>query len=352
MIFNNQELKTKTDIRSLSFEEIQQFLKSINEKSFRAKQIYEWLWCKSARSFENMVNVPQKLKLVLSDNFDFRTAVIEQNLKSPDGTIKFVFKLYDNNKIEGVLIPSGKRMTACVSTQCGCPIGCSFCATGINGFTRNLSYAEIYDQVFLISESAKKEYNQKLSNIVYMGMGEPFLNYENTINSIIKFTSPNGLSMSPQRITISTAGIPEKIIKFAKDKTNVNLAVSLHSAIDFKRDLIMPLNKKYTVKDLSKSLIKYYLITKNRITIEYLLLNDFNDSINDAKELAVFCKSFPVKINLIEYNPTASSDFLKSEPDKMNEFKKYLESKNLTVNIRKSKGEKIFAACGQLSCKK
>jgi 23S rRNA (adenine2503-C2)-methyltransferase len=288
----------------------------------------------------------------LKEHFTINPVVVDQFYISKDRTIKFGFNLFDNNKVEGVLIPSAERITACVSTQVGCPLNCSFCATGKNGFIRNLTYAEIYDQVVLISEAAVREYKLKLSNIVYMGMGEPFLNYENTIESIKKITSSSGLAMSPQRITVSTAGLPDKIVKFADENINVKLAISLHSAIGYKRDILMPVNKKFTLSELSEALIYYHNKTKNRVTFEYLLLDGFNDTIDDAAELAKYCRSFPVKINLIEYNRVDDTSFSKSSAVKLEQFKNYLENKNMLVNIRKSKGEEIFAACGQLSNKK
>ena len=342
----------KKDIRTISLEEITLFFEQNNEKPFRAKQVFEWLWIKSVRSFDKMSNIPKNLLILLEEHFTINPVVVDQFYKSKDRTIKFGFNLHDGNKIEGVLIPSAERITACVSTQVGCPLNCAFCATGKNGFIRNLTYAEIYDQVVLISEAAIREYNQKLSNIVYMGMGEPFLNYENTIESIKKITSPSGLAMSPQRITFSTAGLPDKIVKFADENINVKLAISLHSAIGYKRDILMPVNKKFTLSELSEALVYYHNKTKNRVTFEYLLLYGFNDTIDDATELAKYCRSFPVKINLIEYNRIDDTSFTKSSAVKLEQFKNYLENKNMLVNIRKSKGEEIFAACGQLSNKK
>lgn len=342
----------KIDIRNISIGELTHFLEKNNERPFRAKQVYEWLWIKSARSFSKMTNIPKNIISILEDNYLINPVSIDKTYKSKDKTIKFVFSLIDGNKIEGVLIPSADRITACISTQAGCPLNCAFCATGKNGFIRNLKYAEIYDQVALISETALQQYGKKLSNIVFMGMGEPFLNYENTIESLNLLTSSSGLAMSPQRITISTAGIPDAIRKFADENNGVNLAVSLHSAIGYKRDILMPLNKKYNLRELKESLIYYHHKTKERITFEYLLLDGFNDSIDDAAELAKYCRSFPVKINIIEYNKVDDINFSKSSPAKLEQFKNYLEVRNMIVNIRKSKGEEIFAACGQLSNKK
>lgn len=342
----------KTDIRSISLNELVIFFESINEKPFRAKQVYDWLWVKSAKSFGKMTNIPKNIIAILDEKFLLQPINIDRAIKSKDKTIKFSFILHDGNLVEGVLIPSLSRATACVSTQVGCPLGCGFCATGKIGFIRNLNYSEIYDQVVLIGETANAQYGQKLSNIVYMGMGEPFLNYENTLGSIAKLVSVDGLAMSPHRITISTAGIPDKIIKFADENNGVNLAVSLHSAIGFKRDILMPINKRHDLAELKDALVYYHAKTKNRITFEYLLLGGFNDSVDDAAELAKYCRSFPVKINIIEFNNVNDSSFSKSTPVKLEQFKKYIESKNIILNVRKSKGEEIFAACGQLSNKK
>lgn len=342
----------KTDIRCLSSEEILSFFESINEKPFRAKQVSEWLWKKSVRSFAQMNNIPKKILSILEENFVIHPVEIYKTIKSSDKTTKFSFSLFDGNFVEGVLIPSGNRTTACVSTQAGCQLACSFCATGKGGFLRNLDFAEIYDQIALIEEKSIDQFGKKLTNIVYMGMGEPFLNYENTMNSIAKLVSPDNMAISPHRITISTAGIPDKIIRFADENTGVNLAVSLHSAIGFKRNILMPVNKNHDLTELKNALVYYHNKTKNRITFEYILLGGFNDSMDDAAELAKYCRSFPVKINIIEYNSFDNSSFIKSTPLKLEQFKKFLESKNIIVNIRKSKGEEIFAACGQLSNKK
>jgi 23S rRNA (adenine2503-C2)-methyltransferase len=343
---------TRPDIRSLSFPEIDTFFKENGQKSFRARQVYDWLWKKSCRSFEEMSNLSKEIRSLLEQNFTFRIIETDNTQKSSDGTIKSVFRLHDGLLIEGVLIPADGRTTACISSQAGCPLGCTFCATGHMGFKRNLDFTEIYDQVVLIREQSYRYFSRPLSNIVFMGMGEPLLNYDQVKGSLEKISDPEGMGISPQRITVSTVGIPEAIMKMAAEKFRFPLALSLHAATDEKRSRIIPVNKKYPVKDLVKVLKQYHKSTGKRITIEYILFKDFNDTLTDAADLAVFCKNFPVKINLIEYNPVANSGFMTSDPGATKAFQEFLEKKNLVVNIRKSRGKDIAAACGQLAGKK
>jgi 23S rRNA (adenine2503-C2)-methyltransferase len=251
--------------------------------------------------------------------------------------------------VEGVLIPDEGRTTACISSQAGCALACRFCATGMLGFRRNLSFTEIFDQVVLLNLQSNKYSGKNLSNIVFMGMGEPLMNYEEVLKSIEKITSEDSLGMSPQRITVSSVGIPGMIRKMGDDKVRFHFALSLHAATDAKRDQIIPVNKKYPLRELTDALKYYHAKTNKRFTIEYILFKDFNDGIEDAKELAVFCKSFPVKINLIGYNPVEGSGFLQSTAEKTRAFREFLESKNMVVNVRKSRGKGINAACGQLA---
>lgn len=342
----------KKDIRKSTIDELKSFLLDRNEKAFRAKQIYEWLWKKSARSFEEMTNLSKKLRQLLASEFTINAVRVDSQQYSSDGTIKFSFLLFDDNIIEGVLIPTQNRITACISSQVGCTLSCEFCATGKIGWKRNLGFDEIYDQVAIISKLALEKNNLPVSNIVYMGMGEPLLNYENIIKSIEKITSDKGLGMSPQRVTVSTVGIPKMIKRLGDDNVRINLALSLHAANDKKRNIIIPTNKQNPVSSLIESLKYYHDKTGKRITIEYILLRDFNDSLNDAKELALFCKNFPVKINLIEYNDVPETGFYKSSGEKTDTFFNFLKSKNIIVNVRKSMGKDIDAACGQLACKK
>lgn len=337
------------NIRHLSIEEIKKFFSEKNEKPFRATQMYEWLWKKSARSYDEMTNLPRAIRTLLSENFSFPVVTIASSQTSKDGTIKNIFKLSDGNIIEGVLIPAQGRITACVSSQVGCSLNCTFCATGRLKRIRNLTPDEIYDQVVLIQKQAEKKYGSTLTHIVYMGMGEPLLNYTNVLNSIEKITSPDGLGMSPQRITVSSAGIARMIKKLGDEKVKFNFALSLHAANDEKRNKIMPINKQNSLSSLAEALSYFYQKTKTRITYEYILFNDFNDSLADAKELETFCRIVPCKVNIIEYNPIENSRFCQTNRSQMNKFIAYLESRKVIVNVRQSRGKDIHAACGQLA---
>jgi 23S rRNA (adenine2503-C2)-methyltransferase len=335
------------DIREISAEELQEFVLQTNEKAFRAKQINEWLWKKGVGSFNEMNNIGQKLKDQLSSAFTFHRAQIELEAKSSDTTVKFGFRLHDGKMIEGVLIPAGQRVTACVSTQVGCAMHCAFCATGQMGFIRNLHYAEIFDQYMLMNSKALEYYGNPISNIVYMGMGEPLLNMSNVLKSIELLTSKEGQGLSPQRITLSTAGIIEGIRKLADLGFKPGLAVSLHSADPHKRIHLMPVTEHNPLDKLQEVLKYYHQQTGERVTFEYLLLKDINDSQRDAEILAAYCRAFPVKINLIEFNAT-DSPFQRSEPENVKRFIQFLESRNMVVNLRHSRGKDIAAACGQL----
>ncbi|HAS45412.1 MAG TPA: 23S rRNA (adenine(2503)-C(2))-methyltransferase RlmN [Microscillaceae bacterium] len=341
----------KQDIRKLSLEDITRFLESKGEKAFRAKQIYAWLWQKSAHSFEAMTNLSLSLRQMLEEHFVITALAIDQQQVSEDQTIKSTFKLFDNHVIEGVLIPAKERMTACVSSQVGCSLTCKFCATGYMPRKRNLEPGEIYDQVVAIAQQAENHYQQPLSNIVYMGMGEPLLNYNNVLKSVEYITSPQGLNMSPKRITVSTAGIAKMIKKLGDDQVKFNLALSLHAANDVKRNEIMPINENNSLDALREALKYYYQKTKNRVTYEYIVFNNFNDSLQDAEELYRFTKHLPCKVNIIEYNPIAEADFVNTKEDKLDKFAKYLENKGVIVKVRRSRGKDIDAACGQLAIK-
>lgn len=341
----------KTDVRSLTLPQLQEHMVAAGEKAFRAKQVYEWLWKKSAHSFEQMTNLSKELRVWLTERYTINNVTIATQQKSNDGTIKNAFKLYDDNIIEGVLIPTTDRMTACVSSQVGCSLTCKFCATGYMDRKRNLNADEIYDQVVLIDKQARENYEIPLSNIVYMGMGEPLLNYANVMKSIERITFPDGLGMSPQRITVSTAGVAKMIKKMADDGARFNLALSLHAANDEKRNQIMPINESNNLEVLGEALAYWYEKTGSRVTFEYIVFNHFNDEIEDARELWQFSKKLPCKINLIEYNPISNADFLNADGDKIEKFKTFLENKGLIVNIRRSRGKDIDAACGQLANK-
>jgi len=336
------------DIRELTNEEWEVFLRNGKHPRFRRKQVEQWLWEKGVSSFEEMRNVPAALIEGLQNEFVIKKTVLEDTQEAVDGTIKAVFRFHDDKIAEGVYIPSSNRVTACVSSQTGCSLNCAFCATGRLHKNRNLTAGEIYDQVYRIKKMAEEKGNG-LTNIVYMGMGEPLLNYDNVLESINRVTGKPGLEMSPSRITLSTAGIVPGIKRLADDEVRFNLAISLHSAKDKTRDTLMPINKKYNLKELSDAIKYFYKKTGERITFEYLMLNNVNDSVEEAESLADYCKAFPVKINLIEYNPVPEFDFLPSTAERLKRFETHLLNKNMIVNIRRSRGKEIAAACGQLA---
>jgi len=343
--------KAKIDIRSLSLPALQQHFTQLGEKSFRAKQVYEWLWQKSCFSFDEMSNISKELRTRLEEHFVINNVKINNSQYSADKTIKNSFILHDNHLIEGVLIPTPGRMTACVSSQVGCSLTCKFCATGYMERKRNLNPDEIYDQVVLIAKQAMENYNQPLTNIVYMGMGEPLLNYKNMMDSVEKITSEDGLNMAAKRITVSTAGIAKMIKKLGDDEVKFNLALSLHAANDEKRNTIMPINEQNSLKALAEALKYYYAKTKNPVTYEYIIFDGFNDTIQDAVELAKFCKHLPCKVNIIEYNPIAFANFINAGEDKVEKFADYLRSQGVNTHLRRSRGKDIDAACGQLAIK-
>lgn len=340
------------DILSLSYDELLKICLEMGEKKFRVEQLYQWLWQKGVRNFDDMLNLSKTFREQLKTAFYFQTVQVDSQLNSKDSSIKVVFRLNDGNFIEGVLIPAKDRLTACISSQVGCGLGCTFCATGAQGFTRNLTAGEITDQYFALNEIAKERSGHGVSNIVYMGMGEPLQNYDNVMKSIERLTEAKGQAMAPSRITLSTAGIVKFIKQLADDGFACNLAVSLHAGNNGLRTKLMPVNKANDLQKLSEALAYYYEKTHNRISIEYTLLNGVNDAIEHAREMADFTKRFPVKINIIEYNAHENSQFAKSEKQTFEAFIAFLERLNLIVNVRYSKGKDIQGACGQLAKRK
>jgi len=342
----------KTDIRSLTLPQIKEAFVQKGDKAFRGQQVYEWLWKKSALDFDTMTNINFETRNWLKENFLINAIQVVDKQISNDGTIKSSFKLHDGFLVEGVLIPADERMTACVSSQVGCSLTCKFCATGKMDRARNLSPDEIYDQVVIIRNWAMHHYGKPLTNIVFMGMGEPLLNYANVMKGIEKITSPEGLGMSQDRITVSTAGIAKMIMKLADDNVKFNLALSLHAANDTKRNQIMPINESNNLKAVGEALKYYYELTGKRVTFEYIAFKDFNESLQDAKELLTFCKQLPSKVNIIEYNPTGDGEFEKADSNKIDQFCAYLERHGIIAKVRRSRGKDIDAACGQLANKR
>ena len=341
-------MSDKKDVRTFTFEQIQTFCLENNLPKFRAKQLQEWLWKKRATSFDEMTSLSKEMRDLFVEYFVINAVKIHKAERSIDGTIKYSMQLHDKNLVEGVLIPSKKRITACISSQVGCSLDCTFCATGTLKLERNLDTAEIYDQVFILNKEAVSNFGKPLSNIVFMGMGEPLLNYNNLLESVELITTDKGLGMSPKRITVSTAGIAKMIKKLGDDEVKFNLAISLHTASDSKRNILMAINKKVKIADLRKSISYFYDKTGSRVTYEYILFKDLNDNIEDAQKLVQFAKVSPCKINLIEYNKVDGMDYEKASNKSTENFISYLEEKNIIVNLRKSKGKDIAAACGQL----
>ncbi|KAA3436039.1 23S rRNA (adenine(2503)-C(2))-methyltransferase RlmN [Rufibacter hautae] len=345
------EILNRQDIRKLSLDQLKAWMTENGEKPFRAKQVYEWIWKLTATSFSEMNNISLPLREKLERSFTINSVEVNTSQRSDDYTIKSTFRLFDGNIVEGVLIPHPKRMTACVSSQVGCSLTCSFCATGKMDRIRNLNADEIYDQVVRIKEQAEQHYDRALTNIVYMGMGEPLLNYANVMKSIERITAPDGLNMAARRITVSTAGIAKMIKKMADDGIKANLALSLHAANDTKRNEIMPINETNSLAALKEALVYYHQKTGRKVTYEYILLSNFNDNIEDAQELLQFSKIIPCKVNIIEYNPIEGGQFQKSEDDRLEPFMRYLADRGVQVNVRRSRGKDIDAACGQLAIK-
>jgi 23S rRNA (adenine2503-C2)-methyltransferase len=340
------------NIRHLSLAEIEDYFEKLGEKKFRAKQVYEWLWLKPVQSFEGMTNISKELRQKLSDEFILPGLKVDTTQVSADGTIKSRFKTYDGHLIEGVLIPTLSRYTACVSSQIGCSLSCKFCATGYIERKRNLDFDEIYDQVAIINQQCEKAHGKKLSNIVFMGMGEPLLNYKNVLRAIEKIVAASGMGMSPKRITVSTAGVAKGIRQLGDDKVKFKLALSLHAATDAKRHEIMPINDTNNLKSLVEALNYFYKQTENEITFEYILFKDFNDSLKDADDLIKIYRQVPADlINIIEYNPIDFAKFEKPEEEKVHVFMQYLEKHKVNVRLRRSRGKDIDAACGQLANK-
>lgn len=340
------------NIRELDSAGLMAWMEKHGEKAFRGKQILEWVWKKGVNSFDEMNNVGKNLQVLLKENFTLGKIQIDSKQQSKDGTIKYAFRMEDGNLVEGVLIPTESRVTACISSQVGCSLSCKFCATGYLDLKRNLHDYEIYDEAFILNQESLREFGKPLTNIVYMGMGEPLLNYKNVLKSIEWITSENGMGMSPRRITVSTAGIAKMIKKLGDDGVKFEFALSLHAANDEKRSRIMAINDSNSLEALTEALQYFHVKTGTRITFEYIVFKDFNDTLSDAAELLDFCRKVPCKVNIIEYNPIAEAGFMNTTGERMKKFTEFLEDHGVIVNLRRSRGRDVDGACGQLALKK
>jgi 23S rRNA (adenine2503-C2)-methyltransferase len=338
------------NLRHVSTEGLMALMEAWGEPKFRAGQIHDWIWKKGARSIDEMSNLSKSLREKLSAEYQIPKVSIHHSQFSSDGTIKNRLQLHDGHFVESVLIPTDKRMTVCVSSQVGCSLSCKFCATGYLERRRNLDYDEIVDQVTLVQQQSMERYGKPLSNIVFMGMGEPLLNYKNTLQAIERITSPKGLGMSPRRITVSTAGVAKMIRQLGDDGVRFKLALSLHAANDAKRNEIMPINESNNLKALVDALNYFYKKTGNELTFEYILFKNFNDSLKDADELIKIYRQVPADlVNIIEYNPIDAAKFEQPDEAVVDAFMSYLERNRVNAHLRRSRGKDIDAACGQLA---
>jgi 23S rRNA (adenine2503-C2)-methyltransferase len=346
-----EAVEVKRDIRKLKLDELKTFFVEHGDKPFRAQQVYEWLWQKSCKDFDQMTNISLATRELLKTHFVINHIQVDHMQRSEDGTIKNAVKLHDGLIVESVLIPTEKRITACVSSQVGCSLDCKFCATARLKRMRNLNADEIYDQVAAIKEQSELFFGRPLTNIVFMGMGEPLLNYNNVISAIDKITSPKGLNMAPKRLTVSTVGVAKMIKKMADDEVKFNLAVSLHAAINKTRSAIMPINDTNSLEELAEAIKYWYAKRKKKVTYEYVVWKGINDDLEHAKALLKFCKHVPSKVNLIEYNSIEDDRFKQADDDALKMYQDLLEGNGITARIRKSRGKDIDAACGQLANK-
>ncbi len=341
----------KTDIRALSREELKNWFKEQGHPAFRADQVYDWLWVKSHVRFDQMTNLSKSLREQLSEHFEINHVEVDQMQRSEDGTIKNAVKLHDGLIVESVLIPTEKRITACVSSQVGCSLDCDFCATAGLKRMRNLNPDEIYDQVVAIKNQGDEYFGRPLTNIVMMGMGEPLLNYKNVIAALEKVTSEEGLGMAARRITLSTVGIPKLIKRMANDGVRFNLAVSLHSAIQSTRERIMPLASKNHLDELLESLQHWYQVTKRKVTFEFVVWRGVNDTDEEIEALVSFVKKVPSKVNIIQYNPIDNGDYTQAPQERVDAYIQALNNVGVVAKVRQSRGQDIDAACGQLANK-
>ena len=341
----------KKDIRALSKEALQDFFIAQGQQAYRAAQVYQWLWSKGVHDFDKMTNLSKDTRLLLDTYFTINHIAVDQQQRSKDGTFKNAIKLHDNCIVESVLIPAKDRTTACVSSQVGCSLDCKFCATSQLDRMRNLNVDEIFDQIVAINHQSRTYFDIPLSNIVFMGMGEPLMNYNNVLGAIEKITSPEGLGMASKRITLSTSGIPKLIRKMADDGVKFNLAVSLHSAIQSTREKIMPFSIRFPIDELLSSLEYWYEATQRMVTIEFIVWKGINDNLEEVRALVNFCRKSQSKVNLIEYNPIGDDTFIQATKEAMSMYQNKLTAARIINTIRRSRGKDIDAACGQLANK-
>lgn len=350
------------DIRTRSVDDLRRLVQEFGQPSYRGQQIAEWLWTRRVRSFDEMSNLPKQLRTLLRENFSLKPAEADQVQESGDGSVKVAYRLHDGELVEGVLIPSGSdvgggdpddesvdRITACISSQVGCSLRCAFCATARIPMKRNLSAGEIIDQVHDLNERARSRYGRPLTNIVYMGMGEPLSNYDAVVRSVRLLTSKPGFAMAARRITLSTAGLVPGMRRLAEENINLNLALSLHAATDPVRQNLMSSARDFSLDELAAAVRYWYERHGRKVTFEYLLLAGRNDSEADAKALVRFAVSLPCKVNIIEYNPVLGIPFSAADRDATNRFARHLAGAGITVTVRHSSGKDIDAACGQLA---
>ncbi|MEZ4701328.1 MAG: 23S rRNA (adenine(2503)-C(2))-methyltransferase RlmN [Rhodothermales bacterium] len=346
-----------TPLLSLPRAEVLGLAAQFGQPGYRGEQLYDWLYNKGVRSYDEMTNLPKTFRAALAERFALAPLTLEQRAQATDGTVKCLFAIASGRKVEAVLIPDfdedgdPRRLTVCVSSQVGCAMGCTFCATGMMGFSENLTAGDIFDQVWELNRIAENEFGRRITNIVFMGMGEPLLNYDAVLQSIEALTHEDGMGLSARRITVSTVGLARRIRQLADDATRFNLAVSLHAPIDEKRSQIMPVNRNERT-DLAalKEAIQYYTRkTGRQITYEYCMFKGFNDSEEDARHLINVVRWAPSKVNLIMYNPVEELPFNRTSEPQLNRFIRVLVAGHVTVTVRRSRGQDIDAACGQLA---
>jgi len=347
----------KIDLKKLTREQLKTFCEEQGLQSYRADQLFQWLYQKGVSEFSEMTNLSKDLRAKLDAIARVSRIKLHRQQQSADGTIKFLFELDDlhRDKIEAVLIPdlfpdgTANRLTVCVSSQVGCMFGCSFCATGKMGFFRNLSHGEIVDQVQYINQVTEELYDKKITNIVYMGMGEPLHNYKAVTESVAIITDKKSIDLSPRRITVSTVGLTKQIRKLADEQQPFNLAISLHAADDQKRNEIMPINQSLNLEKLEEAVRHYYMELMQPLTYEYLLFDQFNDSAEDARKLADIAQWVPSKVNIIMYNKVEGVGLNRAREDRLNHFMRILADRGVTATVRRSRGDDIDAGCGQLA---